>query len=319
MVCRDVIRGAVLAFLFLGSASAGEVEDLLEQARQAKAAGNDAGAVAAYRRLAEQGRPEGMMFLGLMHAAGRGVARDPTQACDDYEQAAHQALPLAQHLLGDCYFHGTGRPLDYAQSMAWYQRAAEAGDVKALCALGNQYLRGLGVPRDQERGLALCRKGAEAGDADAQSDLASAYLAQTDPQAHAQAFALLTSAAAQGQANAAFNLGLMYWNGDSTAKDRPLATRHFRTAWKGGNPRAPFMLGQYYFTQTFDSERRQIRPAPGVQALYWLSLAYKADPDPRNRTQALTLAQNLDALAPGLNDRLNAWLKTSDEPPPLTE
>lgn len=313
---RDIMRGAVIALLSLGSASAGEDED---SAKQNNLRGDHAGAVAIYRSLADQGKPEALVYLGLIHAAGKGVTRNPTLACDYYEQAARKNHPPALHLVGDCYFHGDGRPRDYAQSRVWYERAEEAGDVKAHCALGNQYMRGLGVPRDLERGMALCRKGAEAGDADAQSDLASAYLAQTDLQAHEQAFALLTSAAAQGHANASLNLGLMYWNGDGTARDRPLAIRHFRAAWKGGNPRAPFMLGQYYFSQTFDSERRQVRQAPGVQALYWLSLAYKADPNPQNRTQALKLAQNLDALAPWLNDALNVWLKTSDEPPPLTE
>lgn len=316
---RHVVTCALIALLSIGSAWAGEVEDALERARQANTKADFATAAAIYRRLADDGNPKGMMFLGLMHAAGRGVARNPALACDYYQRAADKNLSLAQHLLGDCFYNGDGRALDYSQSKAWYERAAETGDVKADCALGNQYIEARGVPRDLERGMALCRKGADAGDADAQADLASRYLGQSDPQAHAQAFDLLTKAAAQGHANAALDLGLMYWNGDSTAKDRALAAQHFLMAWKGRNSRAPFLLGQYYFTQAADLESRQIKQGPGVQAMYWFSIAYKVDPNPENRTQALKFAQNLHAIAPGLNDALNAWLKTSNEPPPLIE
>ena len=310
---------AALLLLSAVAARAGEIEDALERAKRANARKDYATALAIYQRLAQDGRPEAIMSLGLMYAIGAGVERNPDHACDLYQQAADKGLALSQHLLGDCFFHGNGRPRDYAKSKEWYEKAAAAGSVKANCALGNQYRLGMGVPRDLERGMALCRKAADAGDADAQADLAAAYLGQNTPEAHAQAFDLLTKAAAQGHSNAALNLGKMYWNGHGTEKNKEAAVRLLLIAWKGRTPEAPFLLGQYYFVRALDIERRHVRQGPGVQAMYWLSIAYKIDPNAENRTESLKLARMLNDVAPSLNDILDAWLKTSKEPPPLTE
>lgn len=111
----------------------------------------------------------------------------------------------------------------------------------------------------------------------------------------------------------------MYRNGDTIPKDRAAAARLYRAAWKGRRPEAPFFLGRYYYTQALDAERRQIRQGPGVQAMYWLSIAYKIDPVPENRSEAMKLAQLLNNLDPGLNVSLNEWLETSKDPPPLNE
>jgi uncharacterized protein len=311
---------AALILLWPAAVKAGETEEALERARRANAEKDYATALTIYQRLAQDGEPQGMMSLGLMYQAGIGVERDVVRACDFYQKAAEKGLALAQHLLGDCYFQGGGRPLDYSQSKAWYEKAASGGDVKASCALGNLYMDGRGVPRDMERGMALCRKGAEAGDADAQADLAARYLSQNSPEAHAQAFDLLTKAVAQGHANAALDLGKMYWNGDSTGKNREAAVRFFLMAWKG--PRGsevPFLIGQYYFTQALDRERQQISKGPGLQAMYWLSMAYKVDPNADNRAQSMKLAQMLHGLAPNLTDALKEWLKKSNEPPTQSE
>jgi hypothetical protein len=310
---------AALLLLWPAAAKAGETEDALERAKQANAARDYATALTIYQRLAQDGKPQGMMSLGLMYHAGIGVERNLVRACDLYQEAAEKGLALAQHLLGDCFFHGDGRSQDYSQSKLWYEKAASAGDIKASCALGNQYTFGLGVQRDAERGMALCRKGADIGDPDAQADLAARYLSQNTPEAHAQAFDLLTKAVAQGHANAALDLGKMYWNGDSTAKNRQTAVRLFLMSWKGRNPGAPFLIGQYYFTQAVDAEQRQIRKGPGLQAMYWLAIAQRIDPNTENRTQSTKLAQMLNGVAPNLMDALNEWLKQSSEPPPQTE
>lgn len=315
------LLGQIVALLLLSAvaARADEAGDSLQRGRQAAHDGDYATAVAIYQRLAQDGQPEGLLSLGSMYALGAGVRRDPVRACDLYRQAADQGLAAAELLVGDCFANGTGRPRDYAEAKAWYEKAAAAGYPKALCALGTLYRDGLGVPRDTDRGMALCQRAADLGDADAQADLAAVYLAEQSPEAHAKAFALLTKAAAQGQANGAFNLGMMYWNGDSTAKNTDTAARYFVMAWKGGSQRAPYMLGQYYFMSSFDTGFHQIRPGPGVQAMYWLSIAEKIDPNADNRARSVKIARMLNGLAPGLGQALDAWLKTGRGPPPPTE
>ena len=67
---------------------------------------------ASLEKRAAEGDREAMFLLGVMHARGRGAAKDAAQAAE------------------------------------WYRRAADLGEARAMANLGVLYARGEGVAKD---------------------------------------------------------------------------------------------------------------------------------------------------------------------------
>ena len=202
-------------------AAAAETEsDAIARAVAANRAKDYATSISILRKLVDRGNAAAPAMLGLLYAAGAGVAPDHIAACDLYAAAEQKGDPNGTELLADCYFKGTGRAQDLAQSALLYERAAARGVAIADCALGNQYLRGLGVVKNQAKAVVLCRRSAQRGVADAQTDLGQMYLLGEGVERDLpEAAHWFQRAAQQGQANAALALGKMYWNGDGLERD----------------------------------------------------------------------------------------------------
>ena len=92
---------------------------------------------------------------------------------------------------------------------------------------------------------------AEQGDADAQFDLGVMYYdGQGVPQDHAEAVKWFRRAAEQGLADAQSNLGGMYYEGQGVPQDHAEAAKWFRRAAEQGNTTAQFYLGLMLETGT---------------------------------------------------------------------
>lgn len=89
-------------------------------------------AVKWYRLAADEGLPEGQLFLGLMYWSGLGVPQDYVEAAKWYHHAANQWLTEAQHRLGVMYANGQGVPQDYVQAHMWFNLAGSAGNADAV-------------------------------------------------------------------------------------------------------------------------------------------------------------------------------------------
>ena len=99
--------------------------------------------------------------------------------------------------------------------------------------------------------LAKTQAGARAGDANAQTHLGDDYLLGQEgaPKDVAQARHWYELAAQQGQPNAAFVLGEIYWNGDGVAKDNAAAARWWKVAYERGRDDAAKLLGDEAFAR----------------------------------------------------------------------
>jgi TPR repeat protein len=86
------------------------------------------------------------------------------------------------------------------------------------------YERGIGVPQDYAQAADLYRRAADKGDADAQFNLAILYDNGTGaPKNYMAAAGWYEKAAEQGLPRAQFNLGSMYANGQGTPVNLPEA------------------------------------------------------------------------------------------------
>jgi TPR repeat protein len=114
--------------------------------------------------------------LGLIHAKGLGVPKDPKKALPWFQKAAAQGYAEAQYCVGVVYDIGDGVAQDHAAAASWYRKAATQGYLKAQINLANMLDRGDGVPQDQAEGAIWYRKAAEQGDIDSQNYLAHLHL-----------------------------------------------------------------------------------------------------------------------------------------------
>jgi TPR repeat protein len=144
-------------------------------------------------RLAASGNAEAQYHLGMLYNNGLGVAKDPARALPLFQRAAAGGDPLGAYKLG-CYydgeFPGIGR-LDPAEALRQKLVAAKAGYSLA------------------------------------QVDVAIHYFRLKD---YADAFRWFESAARQGDAQALYNLSVMYRDGIGTAASPPRAWTFFRLA-----------------------------------------------------------------------------------------
>lgn len=141
---RTELRAVVVLTLLSApmAAPGGEPEDAEAAYRQ----GDYSGAMALWRRLADDGDARAQFNLGLLYRYGLGVEQDYGQAVFWLRQAAGQGLASAQNDLGRMYEYGYGVAQDYVKAIACYQKAAEqeygnaAYSVVIMCHQG----RGLG-------------------------------------------------------------------------------------------------------------------------------------------------------------------------------
>jgi TIR domain/Sel1 repeat len=96
-------------------------------------AGDEAEAVAWFRKAAVQGHAAAQNSLGRMYCDGRGgLAEDEAEAARWFRKAAEQGYAVAQYDLGRMYESGRGGlARDEAEAVRWYRKAAEQGNVDA--------------------------------------------------------------------------------------------------------------------------------------------------------------------------------------------
>jgi TPR repeat protein len=152
-----------------------------------------------------------------------------------FEAAAQKGNREAQHTLGFMYRDGRGTKRNDAKALAWYRRAAEQGYAPAEYNLGLMYAQGEGAKRDPPAAEKWFRQAADHGSVEAQVKLAEIAIAD---QKYEEAFLWFSKAADQDNADAAFNVGSLYYVGRGVAKDEAKATEYYRRAARLGMPEA---------------------------------------------------------------------------------
>ena len=148
-----------------------------------------------------------------------------------FETAAKNGSREAQHTLGYMYREGLGAKPNMAKAMAWYRKAAEQGHAPAQYNLALMYTQGEGAKPDLATARKWFRRAADHGSVEAQVKLAE--LAAFEGKFE-EAFRWFSKAADQDDADAAFNVGSLYYLGRGVAKDEVKATEYYRKAARLG-------------------------------------------------------------------------------------
>lgn len=145
------------------------------------------------------------------------------------------------------------------------QRQADSGDAAAYVDLGLCHLRGEGREPDVKTGLAWLRKGVAGGDTDAMVELGNLYFDGADGVAadRRAAMKLYARAAALGDPNAMYNLGVLNEGGGGAPARPRTALSWFLKSAEAGSARGAFAAGEYYL----DGYGARVDVAKGVLML----------------------------------------------------
>ncbi len=130
------------------AASSPAVQAQLAAGRAAHDRKDFAGALGAFRPLADQGVSEAQFWIAVMAENAEGGPKDSAMAQTRFRKAAVQGFARAQRDLGLMYQDGEGVTKNDVTAAAWYRKASDQGYGPAQTSLAFAYALGKGVPDD---------------------------------------------------------------------------------------------------------------------------------------------------------------------------
>jgi TPR repeat protein/AcrR family transcriptional regulator len=127
------------------------------------------------RTLAESGKPNAELLIGLEYLDGEGVAKSDTSAYQWLARAAAKGQPLAQYNLGALWESGRGVHADAVQAFQWYGSSALRGNRRAMHNLAIAYAEGLGTTKNLPEAAHWFERAAMLGAVNSQFNLAVLY------------------------------------------------------------------------------------------------------------------------------------------------
>ena len=216
----------------------------------------------ALRREWEQKQGPGLDQLLMEWFIGSHQKKDATAAERCFREKAEAGDAAAQWWLGASYQYGVGAEKNHRQALHWYRLAARQGSQPAQDML--QALSGLARERQLEQHLL---EHAEQGDAQAQYEVGRRFWnGDGVDQDHKQAADWFDRAARQGLAAAQCALGLCYERGDGVEQDMWQAAAWYQWAAQQDDAEAQLRLSECY-------EKGRGVPKDKEKAAEWL---YKA-------------------------------------------
>lgn len=252
-----------------------------------------------YQKAADKGLAEAQYALGRCYENGIGIGEKLlAEAVYWYRKAAEQDYAPAQYALGRCLENGRGvKEKDPVEAMKWYSKAAEQGFEKAKAAVerlknagtgaGNQATgdpggggnktpgnRGSGGSRDDNSNVELPDgfeeqlKLAKQGNSHAQAYVGYCYWTVGY---YAQAVYWLEKAAARGDIDGCYFLGLCYYHGQGVVVDyvravqlfdKPATSRNYDNIENKTN-------AQYHIATCYDDGMGEVRQDQSKAALYY--------------------------------------------------
>jgi len=184
----------------------------------------------------------GLILAATFHAGVAGAQQPRGMTLDEAQAGAAKGDAEAEFYLAKIYAGGMGVPQDYTKAAEYYQKAADQGYGKAENNLGILYLQGRGVKQDQTEAIKWLEKAATQGLSLSQTTLASILI--NEEGASQQGLELYQKAAEQGEVNAQVRLGNVYYFGtNEVKKDNIEAAKWFRLAAAQGDASAENNLG----------------------------------------------------------------------------
>lgn len=226
-----------------------------------------------WREKADRGDDVAMTDIGVAYINGtNGLARNPEEAVRWFRKAADAGNVFATNNLGICHANGVGVGQSDAEAFGWFKKAAEMGLAKAQWSVGEYYRDGKGVERNFEEAIRWFTMAADQGFAPGFTGVADTYylmaMEQENPEYLPKVAEWTLEGAKRGDANAQFNMGVMYNNGGAVPKSSEESARWHEKAARNGKAMSQYQLGLFYMEG--EGRRRDLG-----RAKRWLTEALK--------------------------------------------
>ena len=194
-------------------------------------------AVAWFRSSIRQDYAEAYYNLGYVTQHGQGVVKDLDAAITLYNQASDRGSVNAQYQLACLIEQGAIPRMRPGLAIGYYESAAEQGHLAAQLRAG-EWFKFLDEPDHPAHMQDLTEK--------KRDDLTLGVATRKHTKNMMKAYVYYSMAAAQGDAGAECQVGLMAAQGQGIAQNFTLAAEWFLMAAKKGNAQAQFNLGFLY-------------------------------------------------------------------------
>lgn len=196
--------------------------------------------------------------LLLLYFVRRTKTRDPEAEFGRYARAAASGDVYAQYLIGKMLLEGDGVKADRAEALIWLRRSAEQDHTEAQCILAQLLESGDGGAEGLHEAYAWYQRAAEQGHERAGDCLLDERWTPFREQSSAESPSAdekpLDSAdmdtylrqAQDGDMDAQYNLGILFYNGKGMSRDLGEAARWFLLAAEQGDADARYNLGLMY-------------------------------------------------------------------------
>lgn len=170
--------------------------------------------------------------------------------------------------LGCLHYEGYGTDVSYERAIEHWKRC---GSAQALYCIAKVYVKEAHIPSRRALAYKYCLEAAEKGYAEAQCDIGWWYYSGHALVKYERRWDLALNffrrAAAQGQSNALYNLGIMYRDGQGCRMNLDDALAFFRQAADLGLSSAQYQIGFWY------QEGNSILPRDLQKARHYFTLA----------------------------------------------
>lgn len=187
--------------------------------------------------------PDHMFMLSVMYHHGTGVKADENIATTLLMRAEKLGSIDAKANLGAMYLSGEGRVKDHKKAFQLLREAADNDDCSALCNLALMYENGLSTKQDLEEAVSCYRKAAMLGYPPAFYHLGVLAGEGSIPVEDIDPVGLLKTAGADGNIDALYKLGVMYYDGNGVDPDLEMSAQYFRAGSEFENPECMYNLG----------------------------------------------------------------------------
>lgn len=217
------------------------------------------------------------------YEGGDAVEKDYQTAYNWFVKAAETGNAVGQYNAGFMLLSGVLGEPDYDAALHWLEKAAAQNHEYALINLGAMYASGLGVDKDAAKAEAYYQQAADLCSATGWLQLGQLRYSSGAEGSLAEAFQCFEEAANLGNAQAAYNLGVMTANGESVEADHAAALEWYIIAADLGMARAQITVGAYYLGTNgieadYDKAFQYFSMATqqgDADALYFLGLCYE--------------------------------------------
>ncbi|MBN2695592.1 sel1 repeat family protein [bacterium] len=186
--------------------------------------------------------PIAKLYIGEYLYFGYGVTKNRVESVEYFLNIAEEGFFLGDSWLG--FIYGNYPKLfNSFKSFNYYKSGAEKGDISSLRNLGELYLNGIGVQKDIKLAIEYFEKAAKENDTKSMLWLGYTYSNYfNSKESLDKAIAWYEKVALLGDGEAAYNIGIIYWDNKNFSKGEEWLLKSGELGWLEGY----VSLGEFY-------------------------------------------------------------------------